>query len=60
MVVGVFCLVVFAYKAGMALWAFGLFFGLYVLMAIALTKVRAGLGPAMYEVIGKDPLRAMV
>ncbi len=57
---GVLCVLLFGYKAGASLWCVLLFFGIYFLMAISLTKVRAGLGPPMHEVIGKDPAATMV
>ncbi len=59
-VVGVFFLILFAVKAGFSIWVFLLFIAIYFLMAISLTKVRAGLGPPMHEVIFKDPATTMV
>ena len=60
MICGILCVVLFGYKAGASLWSVLVFFGIYFLMAISLTKVRAGLGPPMHEVIGKDPAATMV
>ncbi|MDE0185070.1 MAG: hypothetical protein OXP71_06380 [Candidatus Poribacteria bacterium] len=57
---GMIFLIIFAIKAGFSLWVFLLFIGIYFLMAISLTKVRAGLGPPMHEVIFKDPATTMV
>lgn len=57
---GMIFLIFFAIKAGFSLWVFLLFIGIYFLMAISLTKVRAGLGPPMHEVIFKDPATTMV
>ncbi len=57
---GVLFLIFFAAKAGLSLWVFLLFIAVYFLMAISLTKVRAGLGPPMHEVIFKDPATTMV
>ena len=57
---GVLFLIFFAVKAGFSLWVFLLFIAIYFLMAISLTKVRAGLGPPMHEVIFKDPATTMV
>ena len=60
MIIGIVLLGLFSAKAGLSPWAFAVFFGLYFLMAIGLTKVRAGLGPPMHEVIFKDPAGTMV
>ena len=60
MLCGILCVVLFGYKAGASLLPLLVFFGVYFLMAISLTKVRAGLGPPMHEVIGKDPAATMV
>ena len=57
---GMIFLIIFAIKAGFSLWVFLLFICIYFLMAISLTKVRAGLGPPMHEVIFKDPATTMV
>ena len=57
---GVGLILLMCLRAGAApLWA-TVFFAIYFLMAISLTKVRAGLGPPMHEVISKDPGRTMV
>lgn len=37
-------LMVFAYEAGMAVWVATVFFGIYFLLALAMTRVRAELG----------------
>ena len=59
-VAGLIFITLFAYHAGISLWAVLLFFGTYFLMAIGLAKVRAGLGPPLHETIGKDPASTMV
>ena len=53
MVAGFIFIALFAYQAGVSLWAVLLFFCTYFLMAIGLTKVRAGLGPPLHETIGE-------
>ena len=53
-------LAVFALRAGGSPWVTCLFFGTYLLMAMGLTKARAGLDPPMHEVIDKGPLKTMV
>lgn len=57
-VVGVGFLAFFSIKAGMSLWVFALFFGFYFLLALALTRMRAELGPPVNELynIGPDQM----
>ena len=45
-------LAMFCYLAGMSLWTVIIFFVLYYLIAIAIARVRAELGPPYHEVIG--------
>lgn len=53
-------LMLFCYFAGMSLWAAVAFFIIFYLMAIALARVRAELGPPYHEVIGINPRGMMV
>ena len=50
----------FCYFAGMSLWAIGVFYLLYCFLAIAIARVRAGLGPPYHEIIGINPRGMMV
>ena len=43
-VAGMAFLTIFSYKAGMALWVVPIFFGIYFLLAIVITRLRAELG----------------
>jgi hypothetical protein len=55
MIVGLLFITLFGYKAGASVWTLAVFFGIYFIVAIALTKVRAGLGPPIHEMYRKDP-----
>jgi hypothetical protein len=50
----------FCYLAGMSIWTIVLFYLLYCFLAIAIARVRAGLGPPYHEVIGINPREMMV
>jgi len=50
----------FCYIAGMSIWAILMFFLLYFLLAIALAKVRAELGPPYHEIVAMNPRGWMV
>jgi len=50
----------FCYFAGMSVWAVLVFYVLYSFLAIAIARVRAGLGPPYHEVIGINPRGMMV
>jgi hypothetical protein len=52
-------LTLFCYFAGMSLWTILVFYLIYYLLAIAITRVRAELGPPYHEVIGINP-RGMI
>lgn len=43
-VIGMTFLTVFSYKAGMSLWVIPIFFGIYLLLSIMITRLRAELG----------------
>ena len=53
-VVGLICglivLLAFSYKGGMALWVGGLYFLIYYLLGMSITRVRAEVGPPMNRV----------
>lgn len=57
---GLLFLLWFAYKAGLSFWVLILFFGIYCCSAIGVTKVRAGLGVAVHEILFLNPARTMV
>ena len=41
--------------AGMSTWVFSLFFGLYVIISITVTRIRAELGPPVHNIGGVNP-----
>lgn len=47
-------------KAGMSLLIIGLFFAVYLVMALGITRVRAELGPPVHTIIYTDPGRTLV
>ncbi len=53
-------IVFFCYLAGMSLWAVFGFFAFYYILAIALARVRAELGPPYHELIDINPRKMMV
>ena len=53
-------LAMFCYLAGMSVWAILVFFALHYMLAIAIARVRAELGPPYHEVIGINPRGMMV
>ena len=59
-IAGLLFLMLFGYRAGASLWAVAVFFCIYFITAVSLTKVRAGLGPPLHEMYGKDPGTIMV
>ncbi len=56
--IGIVFLAFFCIRAGMSLWVFTVFFGFYFLLAFALTRLRAELGPPVNELynIGPDQM----
>lgn len=46
--------------AGMSLWVFILFFGLYITVSIAITRVRAELGPPVHDMSGVNPQTILI
>ena len=47
---GSIVLLIFSYKGGMALWTVGLYFLIYYLLGMSITRVRAEVGPPMNRV----------
>jgi hypothetical protein len=49
----------FSMKAGMTFWGVGGFLIFYLLMSLAVARVRAELGPSSHEILWLDPARLM-
>ena len=47
-------------QAGMSWWVFLLFFALYIIFAVAVTRIRAQLGPPVHDIGGVNPHTAMI
>jgi hypothetical protein len=60
MIVGMLFLVFFCLKAGMSLWVVLVFFFLYFAISIAITRMRAELGPPTHELTGMNAGQMMV
>lgn len=60
MVIGMIFIVFFCLKMGMSLWAILLFFFLYYAISIAITRMRAELGPPTHELTGMNAGQIMV
>lgn len=54
-VVCLLLLYVISSQAGMSFWVFPLFFGLYMIIAAAVTRIRAELGPPVHNMGGVNP-----
>lgn len=52
---GLIFLVVFTHQGGMALWTAGLYFLIYCLLAMGLTRIRAEVGPPGHEMFLAHP-----
>ncbi len=52
-------LFLFCYQAGMSPWAIAVFYFLFFVMGLGLTRVRAELGPPYHEVIFVNPRQVM-
>ena len=50
---------IFWYQAGSSLWAIALYFGIYTVLSIAITRMRAELGPPTHELHNAEPDRMM-
>lgn len=57
---GLLFLFFFCNKAGMSIWAIIVFFVIYFALSIAITRVRAELGPSTTEMYFTNPQRIMV
>ncbi len=60
LVVSMAFLVILLYKAGLSLSVMPFYFAIYLLMSIAITRVRAALGPPFHEVVFTHPQGFMV
>ena len=52
---GLIFLLTFSYKSGMVLWMAGLYFLIYYLLAMSLTRIRAEAGPPAHEMFIVNP-----
>ena len=52
---GMIALMIFCGHLGMSLWLVPLFFGLYFMIATALTRIRAELGPPLHPIVLVNP-----
>lgn len=52
---GLVFLIAFSYQAGMALWTALVYFAIYYLMAISITRIRAEVGPPSHEMYNATP-----
>jgi len=50
----------FWYHAGSSIWAISLYLGIYMILSIAITRMRAELGPPTHELHGVEPDRMMI
>ena len=56
-IIGLGCLTLFSYKAGMPVWiSFG-FIAIYLIMSLGVSRVRAEFGPPAHEILALDPGR---
>lgn len=58
-VIGLICasifILIFFYSAGMSIWAIVLFFSMYIVLAIAITRMRAEVGPIVHDLHNAGP-----
>lgn len=57
---GAIFMTIFCLKMGMNIWAIGIFFFLYYAISIAITRMRAELGPPTHELTGMNASQIMV
>jgi len=57
---GMAFIAIFWYQAGLPFWMTLLYFGIYFVLCIAMTRMRAELGPPTHELHGMHPDRIMV
>ena len=55
-----FLLAVFCIQGGMSLWAFSVFIGIYLLIVVGLTRMRAELGPPIHAIGYLTPQYMMI
>ncbi len=55
-----FLLAVFCIRGGMSLWAFAVFIGIYLLIVVGLTRMRAELGPPIHAIGYLTPQYMMI
>ena len=60
MILGFGFLVVFCWKAGMTMWAAGIFFALYLMTEIGITRIRAEVGSPIHDLHFAGPEYLMV
>ncbi|MHA2069347.1 MAG: DUF6785 family protein, partial [Candidatus Thorarchaeota archaeon] len=60
LLIGLGLLVIFSYQAGMAIWVALLYFLLYYLLAISVSRIRAEVGPPTHELDYATPRRFLV
>ena len=52
---GVLFLFIFSHRGGMAIWMIALYFAIYYLLALGITRVRAEVGPPTHEMFVANP-----
>ncbi len=60
MIIGFAFLVAFCWKAGMSMWAAGIFFALYLMTEIGITRIRAEVGSPIHDLHFAGPEYLMV
>ena len=58
-IIGMIFLFIFSYKAGMTFWPIAGFLGIFIIMSIGVTRVRAEFGPPAHEILWVDPARIL-
>lgn len=59
-IIGMIFIVVFWHQAGLPFWVTLMYFGIYFVLCIAMTRMRAELGPPTHELHGMHPDRIIV
>lgn len=59
-IIGISWLFVFAYKMGMVWWVIPLYFGIYYVMGLSITRIRAQLGPPTHEMFQATPHQIII
>ena len=52
---GLLFLFIFSHRGGMAIWMIALYFTIYYLLALGITRVRAEVGPPTHEMFSANP-----